>query len=84
MVQQKVCPVRGEYAIMNRQELLAFFLEKRKENINFCKNCKKGDFYSCNRFLYIRDQLEKKCVFYKRCWTEKGSDAAPTCPMASF
>ena len=34
MLQQKVCPVR---AIPNRQELLAFFLEKRRENINFCK-----------------------------------------------
>ena len=63
MVQQKVCPVRGEYAVMNRQELLAFFLEKRRENINFCKNCKKDDCYSCNRFLYIRDQLEKNAFF---------------------
>ena len=34
MVQQKVCPVR---TVLNRQKLLAFFLEERRENINFCK-----------------------------------------------
>ena len=38
MVQQNVCPVHSEYAVMNRQELYAFFLEKRRENINFYKN----------------------------------------------
>ena len=34
MLQQKVCPVR---TVLNRQELPAFFLEKKRENINFCK-----------------------------------------------
>ena len=39
MVQQKVCPV---CTVLNRQKLLAFVLQKRRENINFCKrkiNC---------------------------------------------
>ena len=79
MVQQKVCPVRGEYAVMNRQELFAFFLEKRRENINFCKNCKKDDCYSCNRFLYIRDQLEKNAFFTRGVGLKK--DPMPRQPV---
>ena len=76
MVQQKVCPVR---ALLNRQELLAFFLEKRRENINFCKNCKKDDCYSCNRFLYIRDQLEKNAFFTRDVGPKK--DPMPRQPV---
>ena len=56
-MQQKVCPVRGEYFVMNRQELLGFFLQKRRNNTILCKNCKKC--YNCNRFEYIKEQLEK-------------------------
>ena len=56
-MQQKVCPVRGEYFVMNRQELLGFFLQKRRNNTILCKNCKKC--YICNRFEYIKEQLEK-------------------------
>ena len=54
---QKVCPVRGEYFVMNRQELLGFFLQKRRNNTILCKNCKKC--YNCNRFEYIKEQLKK-------------------------
>ena len=79
MVQQKV---RGEYAVMNRQELLAFFLEKRRENINFCKSCKKDDCYTCNRFLYIRDQLEKNAFFIRDVGLKK--DPMPCQPVAGF
>ena len=56
-MQQKVCPVRGEYFVMNRQELLGFFLQKRRNNTILCKNCKRC--YNCNRFEYIKEQLEK-------------------------
>ena len=81
-MQQKVCPVRGEYFVMNRQELLGFFLQKRRNNTILCKNCKKC--YNCNRFEYIKEQLEKKCVFGERAWSKARTLAAATCVMASF
>ena len=61
---QKVCPVRGEYFVMNRQELLGFFLQKRRNNTILCKNCKKC--YNCNRFEYIKEQLEKNAFFERQ------------------
>ena len=70
MVQQKVCPVRGEYAVMNRQELLAFFLEKRRENINFCKNCKKDDVTVVTDF-YIFEINSKKMGFLQEMLDQK-------------
>ena len=63
-MQQKVCPVRGEYFVMNRQELLGFFLQKRRNNTILCKNCKKC--YNCNRFEYIKEQLEKNAFFERQ------------------
>ena len=63
---QKVCPVRGEYFVMNRQELLGFFLQKRRNNTILCKNCKKEDCYNCNRFEYIEEQLEKIAFFERQ------------------
>ena len=65
-MQQKVCPVRGEYFVMNRQELLGFFLQKRRNNTILCKNCKKEDCYNCNRFEYIEEQLEKIAFFERQ------------------
>ena len=63
-MQQKVCPVRGEYFVINRQELLGFFLQKRRNNTILCKNCKKC--YNCNRFEYIKEQLEKNAFFERQ------------------
>ena len=34
-MQQKVCQRRGEFFIMNRQELLGFFLQEKKKIIQF-------------------------------------------------
>ena len=31
-MQPKVCPHCGEYFVMNRQELLGFFIQKKKKN----------------------------------------------------
>ena len=53
----------GYYSILNCQELLSWFLDKRTENQNVCGRCQKSDCYTCNRFNYIRTQLEKKCLF---------------------
>ena len=41
MVYEKICPVRGKYTVMDRNELLRGFLTQRKKNLNICKNCKK-------------------------------------------
>ena len=59
---QKSCS-KGEYYIMNRQELLGFFLQKRKNNTILCGRCQKDDCYGCNRFNYIREQLKKNHFF---------------------
>ena len=63
-MQQKVCSVCGEYFVMNCQELLGFFLQKRRNNTILCKNCKKC--YNCNRFEYINKQLEKNAFFERQ------------------
>ena len=79
-MQEKVCKKSGDvYYIMNRQELLGFFLQKRRNNTILCGRCQKDDCYNCNRFNYIREQLEKKIFFRSRSWV-----ATPTDFMASF
>ena len=49
----------GEYFILNCQEVLSWFLDKRRENQIACNFCQKAGCYVCNRFIYIREQLEK-------------------------
>ena len=61
-MQPKVCPRRGVYFVMNRQELLGFFLQKRRINTIFCGECQKDECYDCKRFYYIRNQLEKNAL----------------------
>ena len=56
---------------MNRQDLLGFFLQKRRNYTILCGRCQKDDCYNCNRFTYIREQLEKKCFFRKTVWTKE-------------
>ena len=53
----------GYYSILNRQEVFSRFLEKRRENQNACNRCQKSDCYTCNRFDYIRAQLENNAYF---------------------
>ena len=65
-MQQKVCQCCGEFFIMNRQELLGFFLQEKKNNTILCGNCKKEDCYNCNRFEYIKEQLEKNAFFERQ------------------
>ena len=66
-MQQKICS-KGEYYIMNRQELLGFFLQKKRINTILCGRCQKDDCCNCNRFNYIREQLEKNAFFGKQDW----------------
>ena len=37
----------GVYHILNRQELLVFFIQKRRINTILCNCCKKEDCYNC-------------------------------------
>ena len=59
----------GYYSILNRQEVLSWFLDKRRENQNVCCRCQTSDCYTCNRFNYIRTQLEKNAYFEAQNWS---------------
>ena len=64
-MQEKVCKKRGDiYYIMNRKELFGFFLQKRRNYTILCGRC--VDCYNCNRFNYIREQLEKNAFFERQ------------------
>ena len=65
MVYEKICPVRGKYNVMDRNELLRFFLTQRRKNLNICKNCKKNNCYSCNKINFIKSELERNAFFSK-------------------
>ena len=52
-MQEKVYKTGDVYYIMNRQELLGFFVQKRRTNTILCGRCQKDDCYDCNRFNYI-------------------------------
>ena len=58
----------GHYSIMNRQEVLSWFLGKRRENQNACKRCQKSGCHTCHRFEYIREQLQKNAFFEAQDW----------------
>ena len=72
-MQPKVCPHCGEYFVMNRQELLGFFIQKKKKRINtiLCGHCQKDECYNCNKFYYIRNQLEKNPFSEKKIGPKK-------------
>ena len=53
---------------MNRQEVLSWFLGKRRENQNACKQCQKSGCYTCRRFEYIREQLQINAFFEAKDW----------------
>ena len=58
----------GYYSILNRQEVLSWFLDKRRENKNVCGRCQESDCYTCNRFNYVRTQLEINAYFEAQDW----------------
>ena len=41
---------------------------KRRENQNACKRCQKRSCYTCGRFEYIREQLQKNAYFEVQDW----------------
>ena len=54
------------YLILNRQEIISWLLDKRRENQENCGRCQKGGCYVCNRFNYIKTELEKNAFFEKQ------------------
>ena len=82
-MQQKVCPRCGEYFVMNCNELLGVFFQKRRINTILCGRCQKDDCYDCSRFNFIRT-IRKKRFFRKTDWSKERTMAAPTSFMASF
>ena len=56
------------YLILNRQEIISWLLDKRRENQENCGRCQKGGCYVCNRFNYIKTELQKNAFFEKQDW----------------
>ena len=65
MVYEKICPVPGKYTVMDRNELLSFFLTQRRKNLNICKNCKKKQLLQLYKFNFIKSELERNAFFSK-------------------
>ena len=61
MVEEKVCPRRGNFLVMNRQERLGFFLQTRRNKRLLCNDC--SDCYNCKRFEFIREEMDKNAFF---------------------
>ena len=55
----------GKYYILNRKELLSFFLKQKRIVNILCKSCKEKNCYICNRFAYIKEELLKNGFFEK-------------------
>ena len=55
----------GEYSILNCQEVLPWFLEKRRENQIACNFCQKAGCYVCNQSLFISENNLKKARILK-------------------
>ena len=58
----------GDYLILNCQEIMAWFLDKRKENQNYCGHCEKRKCFVCQRFDYIKKQLQENAYFETQDW----------------
>ena len=54
------------YLILNHQEVISWFLDKRRENQENCGRCQKAGCYVCNRFNYIKTKLQKKNAFFEK------------------
>ena len=55
----------GNYFVLNRKELLLFFLKQKRINNILCKCCKEKYCYICNRFAFIKEELLKNGFFEK-------------------
>ena len=58
----------GYYSILNHQEVLSWFLDKGRKKQNVCGCSQKLDCHTCNRFNYIRTQLEINAYFEAQDW----------------
>ena len=56
------------YLILNCQETISWLLDKRRENQGNCGCCQKAGCYVCNRFNYIKTELQKNAFFEKQDW----------------
>ena len=61
MVEEKVCQRRVNFLVMNRQELLGFFLQIRRNKRLLCNDC--NHCYNCKRFEFIREEMDKNAFF---------------------
>ena len=53
------------YLILNRHEIISWLLDKRGENQENCGHCQKVGCYVCNKFNYIKTELQKNAFFLK-------------------
>ena len=56
------------YIIFNRPEIISWLLDKRTENQENCGRCQKAGCYVCNRFNYVKTELQKNAFFEKQDW----------------
>ena len=49
--------------ILNCQEIISWLLDKRRENQENCGRCRKVGCYVCNRFNYVKTELQKNAFF---------------------
>ena len=56
----------GDYLILNCQEIMAWFLDKRKENQNYYGCCGKVDCFVCQRFDYKKSSFKKMLILKLR------------------
>ena len=56
------------YLILNRQEIISWLLDERSENQENYGRCQKAGCYVCNRFNYIKTELQKNAFFEKQGW----------------
>ena len=54
--------------ILNRREIISWLLDKRRENQQNCSRSQKAGCYVCNRFNYIKTELQKNAFFEKQDW----------------
>ena len=47
---------------------MAWFLDKRKENQNYCGHCEKANLFVCQSFDYIKKQLQENAYFETQDW----------------
>ena len=56
------------FLILNCQETISWLLDKKRENQGNFGCCQKAGCYVCNRFNYIKTELQKNAFFEKQGW----------------